>query len=358
MAKTYLITGGAGFIGSHYVLHLLKKCDDACVVNIDKLTYAGSRERLQCVESDPRYRFVQGDICEEETLVHIFREYDPDYVVNFAAESHVDRSIELPLAFAQANALGTVNLLERARQRWTQENDEILPGRRFVQISTDEVYGSLSLDEPDMFFREDMRLDPHSPYSASKAAADMFVMAYGRTFGLPVNIVRSSNVYGPFQFPEKMIPVMIRNALMHDVLPIYGDGLNVRDWLYVDDLCRAIDMVVEMGACGEVYNVGGHNEHSNISVARMIVSKCAAMTEDPAISYELISFVEDRKGHDRRYGIDPSKVQTSLGWSAQTSFEEGLSKTIEWYLSHREWLYGAYGRGRDGRPALRANSLA
>ena len=334
---TYLVTGGAGFIGSNFVLYLLAKRPDACVVNVDALTYAGNLENLREVESDARHVFRQVDICDEEAVRALFEEFDVDYVVNFAAESHVDRSIEDPGVFARTNVLGTVNLLNAARDAWRQP-DGSFGERRFLQVSTDEVYGTLSLDEPDTYFTEDTPLNPHSPYSASKASADLFALAYADTYGLPLNITRCSNNYGPFQFPEKLIPLMIHNALAHEPLPVYGDGLNVRDWLFVEDHCKAIDAVLERGVPGEVYNVGGHNERANIDIVKRIVAEASAAVGDPGITEELISYVADRPGHDRRYGIDPSKIAQHLGWEPETTFEVGIVRTIRWYLDHQEWL--------------------
>lgn len=335
--KTYLVTGGTGFIGSNFVLYMLCKYDDICIVNVDALTYAGNLENLKSIEDDSRHVFVQADIRDSAVIDTLFEKYLPDYVVNFAAESHVDRSILDPGAFAETNVLGTVNLLNVAKHHW-QQGEDCYGDHKFLQVSTDEVYGSLSLDDPSSFFREDTSLNPHSPYSASKAAADMFVKAYADTYKFPVNITRCSNNYGPYQFPEKLIPLMINNALHHKALPVYGDGLNVRDWLYVEDHCKAIDMVLENGKLGEVYNVGGHNERPNIAIVKTIIAECASKVNDPEINESLITFVEDRKGHDRRYGIAPDKIKKDLGWYPETSFEVGIKKTIQWYLENREWV--------------------
>lgn len=335
--KTYLVTGGAGFIGSNFVLYMLRKYDDIRIVNIDALTYAGNLENLKSIKDDSRHVFVQADIRDSAAIGALFENYLPDYVVNFAAESHVDRSILDPGAFAETNVLGTVNLLNMAKHHW-QQGEDCYGDHKFLQVSTDEVYGSLSLDDPSSFFREDTPLSPHSPYSASKAAADMFVKAYADTYKFPVNITRCSNNYGPYQFPEKLIPLMINNALHHKTLPVYGDGLNVRDWLYVEDHCKAIDMVLENGKLGEVYNVGGHNERPNIAIVKTIIAECASKVNDPEINESLITFVEDRKGHDRRYGIAPDKIKKDLGWYPETSFEVGIKKTIQWYLENREWV--------------------
>ncbi|MDE8702807.1 dTDP-glucose 4,6-dehydratase [Adlercreutzia equolifaciens] len=336
--KTYLVTGGAGFIGSNFVLYLLDKYDDIRVVNVDALTYAGNRENLRAVESDPRHIFVQADIRDTAAIEDVLATYDPDYVVNFAAESHVDRSIANPGAFADTNVMGTVSMLNAVRRAWEQEDGTWRAGKRYLQVGTDEVYGSLPLDDPEAFFREDTPLNPHSPYSASKAAADQFVLAYHDTYGMPVVVTRCSNNYGPFQFPEKLIPLMIRNALAHEPLPVYGDGLNVRDWLFVEDHCKAIDRVLEQGRLGQVYNVGGHNERPNIFIVKKIIEECASATNDEAITEELISYVEDRKGHDRRYGIAPDKIRAEIGWEPETAFEDGIVRTIDWYLDNQEWL--------------------
>ncbi|MFZ2756146.1 MAG: dTDP-glucose 4,6-dehydratase [Atopobiaceae bacterium] len=335
--KTYLVTGGAGFIGSNFVLYMLDKYDDIRIVNVDKLTYAGNLENLASLEGDERHIFSQTDICDKPAIAVLFERYQPDYVVNFAAESHVDRSIKEPEVFANTNVMGTVTMLNAAKAAWEQA-DGTYGDHKFLQVSTDEVYGSLSIDEPDTFFRETTPLSPHSPYSASKASADMFVKAYGDTYGFPINITRCSNNYGPFQFPEKLIPLMINNALDHKALPVYGDGANIRDWLYVADHCKAIDMVINGGRLGEVYNVGGHNERPNIFIVKAIIAECAKAVGDPAITERLITYVEDRKGHDRRYGIAPDKIKEDLGWYPETKFEDGIVLTIDWYLAHKEWM--------------------
>jgi dTDP-glucose 4,6-dehydratase len=337
--KTYLVTGGAGFIGSNYVLRLLRTKTDVLVLNVDKLTYAGNLANLASVEGDSRHRFIQADICDRTRITELFAEQPIDYVVNFAAESHVDRSIENPQVFVQTNVLGTVNLLHCAKQAWHTGEDEngvdhYRPGVRFLQVSTDEVYGSLG---PEGLFTEQTPLDAHSPYSASKAAADLLVKAFGDTYGLPVNITRCSNNYGPFQFPEKLIPLMLNNALHRQPLPVYGDGGQVRDWLYVEDHCAAIDLVLEGGLPGEVYNIGGHNERTNMQIVTRIIDYVHEHI-DAEVDERLIRHVKDRKGHDRRYGIDPTKIGEALGWQPQTAFEEGIAKTIEWYLEHQEWV--------------------
>ena len=332
--KTYLVTGGAGFIGSNFVIYMLNKYSDVKIINVDKLTYAGNLENLKSVESNPNYVFVQADICDKEAIQSLFDQYDIDYVVNFAAESHVDRSITNPEIFVQTNVLGTVNLLNIAKNAWAVGDDQYKDGVKFMQVSTDEVYGSLGAEG---FFMETTPLDPHSPYSSSKASADLFVKAYSDTYKLPVNITRCSNNYGPYQFPEKLITLMINNTLQHKELPIYGDGMQIRDWLYVEDHCKAIDMVVRGGKLGEVYNVGGHNERPNIVIVKTIL-EYVKENVDPAVGEHMMKHVADRKGHDRRYGIDPEKIKRDLGWYPETTFEVGIKKTIQWYLSHKEWM--------------------
>ena len=333
--KTYLVTGGAGFIGSNFVIYMLNKYSDVKIINVDKLTYAGNLENLKSVESNPNYVFVQADICDKEAIQSLFDQYDIDYVVNFAAESHVDRSITNPEIFVQTNVLGTVNLLNIAKNAWAVGDDQYKDGVKFMQVSTDEVYGSLGAEG---FFMETTPLDPHSPYSSSKASADLFVKAYSDTYKLPVNITRCSNNYGPYQFPEKLIPLMINNTLQHKELPIYGDGMQIRDWLYVEDHCKAIDMVANGGKIGEVYNVGGHNERPNIFIVKTIINQLHDRLQDEGISEELIKHVADRLGHDRRYGIDPTKIKNDLGWYPETPFEKGIVLTIDWYLNHQEWM--------------------
>lgn len=325
--KTYLVTGGAGFIGSNFVLYMLSKYEDIRIINLDKLTYAGNLENLKSIEGDSRHIFVQGDICDAELVSSLFEKYEIDYVAHFAAESHVDRSIREPEVFAKTNVLGTVNLLNCAKNAWETE-DGWKEGVKFLHVSTDEVYGSLGETG---YFMETTPLDPHSPYSASKAGSDMMVKAYGDTYKMPINITRCSNNYGPFQFPEKLIPLLINNCLQLKDLPIYGDGLNIRDWLYVEDHCEAIDLVLHNGKAGERYNIGGHNEKRNIEIVKLIL-KYLNKPES------LIQYVEDRKGHDYRYAIDPTKIKNELGWSPKTKFEDGIVKTIDWYLENTEWL--------------------
>ncbi|MDO5702852.1 MAG: dTDP-glucose 4,6-dehydratase [Lachnospiraceae bacterium] len=334
--KTYLVTGGAGFIGSNFVHYMLGRYDDIRIINLDKLTYAGNLENLKSVEDDERHIFVQGDICDKKLVTELMRKYDPDYIINFAAESHVDRSIANPEIFVETNVLGTVNLLQCARESWYDAGSKTWkPGKKYLQVSTDEVYGALGEDG---YFTETTPVDPHSPYSASKASADHFVKAFHDTYGMPVNITRCSNNYGMWQFPEKLIPLMINNVKSHKYLPVYGDGMQIRDWLFVEDHCKAIDMVASHGRDGEVYNVGGHNERPNIFIVKTIISQLAERLRDPDINEGLIRHVEDRLGHDRRYGIDPSKIKEDLGWYPETTFEVGIIKTIDWYLNNTEWM--------------------
>jgi dTDP-glucose 4,6-dehydratase len=318
---TIIVTGGAGFIGSNFIFHMLKKYPEYMIICLDKLTYAGNFKTLEPVLSNPRFRFYQMDICDRTAVFHIFEEYHPDIVVNFAAESHVDRSIEDPGVFLQTNIIGTATLMDACRKYGI---------KRYHQVSTDEVYGDLPLDRPDLFFTEETPIHTSSPYSSSKASADLLVMAYNRTYGLPVTISRCSNNYGPYHFPEKLIPLMIVNALHNKPLPVYGEGLNVRDWLYVEDHCKAIDLIIHHGRVGEVYNVGGHNEKQNIEIVKMI---CKELGKPES----LITHVGDRKGHDMRYAIDPTKIHNELGWLPETKFEDGIKKTIQWYLDNREW---------------------
>ena len=332
--KNVIVTGGAGFIGSNFILYELEKDPDIFIVNVDKLTYAGNLENLKAVENDPRYVFRQLDICDAEEIAKLFDEFDIDTVINFAAESHVDRSIEDPMVFIRTNVLGTATLLNIAKEKWSDGNGGFKEGVKYLQVSTDEVYGSLG---PEGYFREDTPLDPHSPYSASKASADLIVKSYYDTFKMPVNITRCSNNYGPYQFPEKLIPLMINNCLNHKSLPVYGDGLQIRDWLYVEDHCKAIDMVVRDGVIGQVYNIGGHNERTNLFIVNSVISYIHDH-KDESVDDSLIKHVTDRKGHDRRYGIDPQKIKDALGWYPETPFEKGIVRTIEWYLDNGEWI--------------------
>ena len=316
-----LITGGAGFIGSNFIFYMLKKHPEHQLICLDKLTYAGNLETLASVMEHPCFRFIRGDIADRETMYALFEAEKPDAVVNFAAESHVDRSIENPSVFLETNVMGTQVLLDACRKYGIQ---------RFHQVSTDEVYGDLPLDRPEKLFTEQTPLRTSSPYSASKAAADLLCGAYHRTYGLPITISRCSNNYGPYQFPEKLIPLMISNALADKPLPVYGEGLNVRDWLYVEDHCTAIDLILEKGKPGQVYNIGGHNEKRNIDIVRLIVSALGK-------SESLITYVADRKGHDMRYAIDPTFIHQELGWLPETNFEDGIHKTICWYMENRSW---------------------
>ena len=318
---TIIVTGGAGFIGSNFIFHMLKAHPDDRIVCVDKLTYAGNLSTLAPVMEEPNFRFVKLDICDKAGVQQVFEEEHPDIVVNFAAESHVDRSIEDPDIFLQTNILGTATLMNACRKYGI---------RRYHQVSTDEVYGDLPLDRPDLFFTENTPLHTSSPYSSSKAGADLLVLAYHRTYGLPVTISRCSNNYGPYHFPEKLIPLMIVNALHDKPLPVYGTGENVRDWLYVEDHCKAIDLIIRKGREGEVYNVGGHNEMRNIDIVKLI---CKELGKPES----LITFVADRKGHDMRYAIDPTKIHTELGWLPETKFADGIKKTIRWYLDNRTW---------------------
>lgn len=379
--KTYLVTGAAGFIGTNFVKYMLEKYGESIrIIVLDKLTYAGNIENIQEEITSKKIDFVKGDICNRELVEDIFSRYEIDYVVNFAAESHVDRSISNPQIFLETNILGTQNLLEVSKKFWSIGKDEngypvYKEGKKFLHISTDEVYGSLSKEYTeakelilndrvkkvaegrknlktygDKFFTEETPLDPRSPYSASKTSSDMIVRAYAETYKFPMNITRCSNNYGPYQFPEKLIPLIIKNILEGKKLPVYGDGSNVRDWLYVKDHNKAVDMVINKGRLGEVYNIGGFNEEKNINIVKLTIDTIAKiMKEEPEyrkvlkteaenISYDLISYVQDRLGHDARYAIDPEKIVTELGWYPETSFDEGIEKTIRWYLHNQEWI--------------------
>lgn len=316
-----LVTGGAGFIGSNFVYYELDNYPNDEVICLDKLTYAGNLETLEVAMKNPKFKFVKGDIADRIFVDELFASEKPDVVVNFAAESHVDRSIENPEIFLQTNVIGTSVLMDACRKY-----DNI----RYHQVSTDEVYGDLPLDRPDLFFTETTPLHTSSPYSASKASADLLVQAYYRTYKLPVTISRCSNNYGPYHLPEKLIPLMIANALNDKKLPVYGKGENVRDWLYVEDHCSAIDLIIRKGKIGEVYNIGGHNERTNLEVVKTIIKELGK-------SEDLIEFVTDRPGHDRRYAIDPTKIHNELGWLPATKFDDGIKKTIEWYLTHKFW---------------------
>ncbi|MBQ9735576.1 MAG: dTDP-glucose 4,6-dehydratase [Clostridia bacterium] len=316
-----IVTGGAGFIGGNFVHYMLGAHPEDRIICLDCLTYAGNLETLAPVMDNPRFRFCKVDITDREAVYRVFEEEHPDVVVNFAAESHVDRSIENPGVFLNTNIMGTQVMMDACRKYGIT---------RYHQVSTDEVYGDLPLDRPDLFFTEETPIHTSSPYSASKASADLLVQAYHRTFGLPVTISRCSNNYGPYHFPEKLIPLMIANALYDKELPVYGEGLNVRDWLYVEDHCRAIDLIIRKGKVGEVYNIGGHNEMRNIDIVKIILKELGK-------SEDLIRYVADRKGHDMRYAIDPTKIHRELGWLPETKFADGIKKTIKWYLENREW---------------------
>ena len=379
--KTYLVTGAAGFIGTNFVKYMLEKYGRSIrIIVLDKLTYAGNIENIQEEIDSKKIDFIKGDICNRELVEDIFSRYEIDYVVNFAAESHVDRSISNPQIFLETNILGTQNLLDVSKKFWSIGKDEngypvYKEGKKFLHISTDEVYGSLSKDYTeakelvlndkvkkvaegrknlktygDKFFTEETPLDPRSPYSASKTSSDMIVRAYAETYKFPMNITRCSNNYGPYQFPEKLIPLIIKNILEGKKLPVYGDGSNVRDWLYVKDHNKAVDMVINNGRLGEVYNIGGFNEEKNINIVKLTIDTIAKiMKEEPEyrkvlktdaenISYDLISYVQDRLGHDARYAIDPEKIVTELGWYPETSFDKGIEQTIRWYLDNQEWI--------------------
>ena len=327
-----LVTGGAGFIGGNFIHYMVNRYPEDEIVNLDLLTYAGNLETLKPVENKPNYRFVKGDIADRPFIMDLFAKEKFDVVVNFAAESHVDRSIKDPGIFVKTNVLGTTTLLDASKEYGV---------KRYHQVSTDEVYGDLPLDRPDLFFTETTPLHTSSPYSSSKASADLFVLAYHRTFGLPVTVSRCSNNYGPYQFPEKLIPLMISRALDDEPLPVYGTGENVRDWLHVEDHCVAIDLILRKGEVGEVYNIGGHNERTNLEVVKVIL-KALGKPES------LIQYVTDRPGHDRRYAIDPTKIETQLGWKPKYHFETGIAQTIQWYLDNKEWweniLSGEYSK--------------
>ena len=316
-----IVTGGAGFIGSNFIFYMLNKYEKYQIVCLDKLTYAGNLSTLTSIMNHPNFRFVQGDICDRTMVDQLFKQEQPDMIVNFAAESHVDRSIEEPEIFLKTNIIGTAVLMDACRKYGI---------KRYHQVSTDEVYGDLPLDRPDLFFTEATPIQASSPYSSSKAAADLLVLAYYRTYQLPVTISRCSNNYGPYQFPEKLIPLMIVNALADQLLPVYGKGINVRDWLYVEDHCKAIDQIMHYGKEGEIYNIGGHNERPNIEIVRTI---CKELGKPET----LIHYVRDRKGHDMRYAIDSTKIQNDLGWKPQINFEDGIKKTIQWYLINHDW---------------------
>lgn len=340
--RTYLVTGGAGFIGSNYIHYMFKKYGDAIrIINVDVLTYAGNPENLKEVEGRENYTFVKADICDKEAIAKIFAENEIDRVVHFAAESHVDRSIKNPEVFVQTNVLGTAVMLNCAKAAWELPAGGFKADKKFLHVSTDEVYGSLPEDGG--YFYETTPYAPHSPYSASKAGSDMLVKAYMDTYRFPANITNCSNNYGPYQFPEKLIPLIINNALRGKKLPVYGDGKNVRDWLYVEDHAKAIDMVQEQGKLFETYNVGGHNEKQNIEIIKIIIETLREMIPDTDprkanLTEDLITYVEDRKGHDRRYAIAPDKIRKEIGWEPETMFKDGIRRTIEWYFAHEDWM--------------------
>lgn len=340
--KTYLVTGGAGFIGSNYIHYMFGKYgDNIKIINVDKLTYAGNLENLRTIEDRDNYVFIKADICDSEAINKIFEKNDIDRVVHFAAESHVDRSIKNPEVFVKTNVLGTLVMLNAAKAAWELEDGSYKENKKFLHVSTDEVYGSL--DDDGSYFYETTPYDPHSPYSASKASSDMLVKSYIDTYRFPANITNCSNNYGPYQFPEKLIPLVINNALQGKPLPVYGDGKNVRDWLYVEDHAKGIDMVQEKGRLYETYNIGGHNERQNIQIIHTILSTLQELLPETDerrknISNDLITFVQDRKGHDRRYAIAPDKIKREIGWVPDTRFEDGIRRTVQWYLEHEEWM--------------------
>ena len=340
--RTYVVTGGAGFIGSNFVHYMLNKYgDEIRIINVDKLTYAGNLANLKDIEERPNYTFIKADICDKDAINKIFEENDVDRVVHFAAESHVDRSIKDPDVFVKTNVLGTLNMLNAAKAAWENEDGTFKENKKFLHVSTDEVYGSL--DNLEDYFYETTPYSPHSPYSASKASSDMLVRAYMDTYKFPANITNCSNNYGPYQFPEKLIPLVINNALSGKALPVYGDGQNIRDWLFVEDHCKGIDMVQEKGRLFETYNIGGHNERQNIQIIHTILDTLTELLpdDDPRkknVSYDLITYVTDRKGHDRRYAIAPDKIKAEVGWYPETKFEDGIKKTVKWYLDHLDWM--------------------
>lgn len=340
--KTYLVTGGAGFIGSNYIHYMFRKYgDDIRIINIDCLTYAGNLENLKSIENRENYTFIRADICDAAEMHRIFEENEIDRVVHFAAESHVDRSIKNPDVFVKTNVLGTLNMLNAAKAAWELPDGSFQEDKKFLHVSTDEVYGSL--EKEGEYFYETTPYDPHSPYSASKASSDMLVKSYMDTYQFPANITNCSNNYGPYQFPEKLIPLMINNALQGKKLPVYGDGKNVRDWLYVEDHVKGIDMVQEKGRLFETYNIGGHNEKQNIEIIHIIIDTLLEMLppDDPRrelVGTGLITYVEDRKGHDRRYAIAPDKIKEEIGWCPDTMFAEGIRLTIKWYFENEDWM--------------------
>ena len=338
--RTYLVTGGAGFIGSNYIHYMFRKYDNEIrIINVDVLTYAGNLENLKDVENRDNYTFVRADITDKEAITKIFAENEIDRVVHFAAESHVDRSIKNPEVFVKTNVLGTAVMLNCAKAAWELPDGSFKEGKKFLHVSTDEVYGDLPLDRPDLFFHEDTPIHTSSPYSSSKAAADLLVLAYHRTYGLPVTISRCSNNYGPYHFPEKLIPLMIANALNDKPLPVDGTGENVRDWLFVEDHARAIDTIFHHGKIAETYNIGGFNEWKNIDIIKVLINTVDRLLgRKEGEDLDLITYVTDRLGHDARYAIDSTKLQKELGWEPSLQFEEGIEKTVRWYLDNQEWM--------------------
>lgn len=334
--KTYLVTGGCGFIGANFIHYMFEKYGDSIrIINLDKLTYAGNPENLRDIDHQRNYIFVKGDICDKHLVNDLFQQYEIDYVVHFAAESHVDRSIESADEFVRSNVLGTLTLIDAAKRAW-ECGETYRDGVKYLQVSTDEVYGSLGETG---YFTEVTPLDPHSPYSASKASADLMVKSYTDTHRFPANVTRCSNNYGPYQYPEKLIPLLIMNCLEKKPIPVYGDGMNIRDWLYVVDHCRAIDMILHTAPSGEIYNIGGHNEKTNIDIVKLVIGYLHD-NYDPAIDESLITYVTDRKGHDKRYAIDPEKIGREIGWEPNTWFNDGIVRTVQWYLDNLEWLKG------------------
>ncbi|MCR4650550.1 MAG: dTDP-glucose 4,6-dehydratase [Lachnospiraceae bacterium] len=341
--RTYLVTGGAGFIGSNYIHYMFGKYGDSIrIINVDALTYAGNLENLKDIEDRDNYVFIKADITDKDAIAAVFEQYDIDRVVHFAAESHVDRSIKDPEVFVRTNVLGTAVMLNSAKASWELPDGTFKPDKKFLHVSTDEVYGSLPEDDS-AFFYETSPYDPHSPYSASKASSDMLVKSYMDTYKFPANITNCSNNYGPYQFPEKLIPLIINNALQGKKLPVYGDGKNVRDWLFVEDHAKAIDMVQEKGRLFETYNIGGHNEKQNIEIINIILETLQEELPDgderkAYINKDLITYVEDRKGHDRRYAIAPDKIKSEIGWEPETMFKDGIRRTIKWFFMHEDWM--------------------